>query len=293
MKYMRILATFFGHPWALAEDKFRQAASFLARKGAGLAISEDDIAAAVGQRRAGGYGIVGRTAIIPIMGAIFHRASAIEEACGGVSAESVGQQIDAAAADPQVRRIVLQLDSPGGSVYGIQELATKIRSARESKKIVAVADPVAASAAFWIGSQAGEFYVTPSGQVGSVGVIAEHADMSKAQENEGVKTVVVTSSKYKAEGHPAQPLNDEGLAELQRKVDHYYGVMVSDIAKGRRVSEATVRSAFGEGRLMVADDAKRAGMVDGVASFEKVLRRLEAEVSRDAINARARAVEVV
>jgi signal peptide peptidase SppA len=292
MKYLNILTAFFGEPWAIAEEKYRQIRSLLLLRARGEHVPPDQIEIAAAANRRASYSTVGRVAVIPIMGVIAPRVSLAEESSGGVGAETIGQQIDAAAADKQVGKIVLHIDSPGGSVFGVRELADKILKAREVKKIIAVADPVAQSAAYWIGSQATEFYVTPSGMVGSVGVIIEHADLSKAQEAEGIKTTLVTAGEYKAEWHPAAPLSDEAHAELQRIANSYYDMFTNAVAKGRGVTQAQVRESYGKGRSVLAADAKTAGMVDGVATLEAVLRRVAGETSRQAASARARAVEV-
>jgi signal peptide peptidase SppA len=301
--YRTILSHWFGHPWALCAAKFAEIEAFLRTKAAGLDVPADRVAAitAAARRSNGAQITAGGVAILPVMGVLSQRVSQLEEASGGVSSEAIGAQLDALVADRSVRRIVMQFDSPGGSVYGIQELAAKIRGARQDKAIYAIADPVAASAALWLGTQAKEFYVTPSGQVGSIGVIASHADYSAANEMEGVKVTTVTAGKYKAEGSPDAPLSEEAVNHMQGKVDAYYASFVGDVAKGRSVTEAAVRSDFGQGRMMLAGDAKRAGLVDGVATLEALLTRISpasdrpaarAVVAGDVVRATARAVEL-
>jgi signal peptide peptidase SppA len=292
MKYPRIMLEFFGTVWAISEDKYRQIRSILLTRNAGIKAFDEELDAAAAVKRTGGYQTVGKVAIIPIMGVIHHRAGAMEEASGGIGAEAIGQQFDAAIADKSVNRIVLQIDSPGGSVFGVPELAEKIRKGREVKKVIAVADPVAASAAYWLGSQASEFYVSPSGQVGSLGVIAEHTDFSKAEEADGIKTTVIKSAEFKQEAHSSFPLSSEAALHLQTQVNQYHQSFLSAVAKGRGVSVAKVSVDFGQGRMLMADDARSAGMVDGIASMEAVMRRLGAEISKTAAMARARAVEV-
>lgn len=304
MKYLRILASFFGQPWALDADKFNAVARLLDLKARGGDVDREAIDAAVASRRANavGYQLIGRTAVIPIMGVIAHRVGAIEEASGGIGTDAIGRAVDAAVADSQVQRILLQIDSPGGSVFGIQELAAKIRGARSDKEVIAIADPVAASAAYWIGAQATRLFMTPSGLVGSIGVIAEHADHSQADEREGIRRTLVTAGRRKAEGHPSRPLDDEAVASLQAKVDYHYTQMIADIATGRGVPESTVRGLFGEGAAYTADVAARVGMIDGVATVETLLRQfdtggrraatLAATTPADVVRATARTVEI-
>lgn len=296
MKYARICNMFFGQPWALEEGKFRVISSFLRRKASGAGSFDEDVAAAVGQRRAGGYGLSGNTAVIQIFGTIANRLSLADQCSGGTSYEEIGSQLDAAMADKQVRKIVMQIDSNGGACAGCQEIAAKLRDARASKKIVAVCDPMAASAAYYLASQASECYVTPSGLVGSIGVIAQHVDESEALAQKGFKVNLITAGKYKGEGHPAVPLSDDARANMQKLVDSYYDTFITDVAKGRNVSEATVRNGYGQGQMLTAKEALAAGMVDGIRTFESVMSKLgapaQSTVTAAAAQMRARAIEL-
>jgi signal peptide peptidase SppA len=291
MKYLHTLLAFLSTPWAIEREKYEIVRALLLERAAGIGPTPEQIEAATDARRtAAGYTQAGKVAIIPIMGVIAHRVGMMERSSGGISTEAIGRQVDAAVEDKTVSKIVLQIDSPGGSVAGVTELAAKIRAAREEKKVIAVADATAASAAYWLGSQASEFYATPSGRVGSIGVIAEHVDDTAAREKVGYKSTLITAGKYKGEGYG--PLTDEAAQRLQADVDHYYDLFVSDVAKGRGVSESAVRNGYGEGRALVAAEAKAAGMIDGIASFETVLRRLSVTLTPEAMRARARAVEI-
>lgn len=155
----------------------------------------------------------------------------------------------------------------------IPELAAELREARKTKPIVSVANVDAASAAYWLGSQASEFYVTPSGQVGSVGVFSAHEDISALTEMEGRKISLVSAGKYKVEGNPFEPLGEEAREEIQRVVDHYYDLFLGEIGKGRNVSKDAVRKGFGQGRMVLAKEAVAEGMVDDIATFDQALSR--------------------
>lgn len=290
--YPHVMAAFYATPWAILPSKLLEIESFLRLRIAGERVPAERIEAAVSQRRTDGSYMVGRVGVVPIMGTIVQRASGMEQSSGAVSAERIGSQIQAMAADNSVKKILLHIDSPGGSVFGIQELVDRIRSVGNSKKIVAFADPMAASAAYWIASAAREIWVTPSGQVGSIGVIAAHQDESAADAAAGVKTTLITSSPYKAEGHPSVPLSDEAQSHLQSQVNHYDQVFTAAVARGRGVTESVVRKTYGQGRMVLAEAARAAGMVDRVGTLEEVLSKMDAPPGVSAISARARAVEV-
>lgn len=228
--------------------------------------------------------------IIPVHGVIERRSSLFSELFGGTSVEGIRGALRAALADPEVRGIVLDIDSPGGAVAGVTELAEEIRAAREQKPIVAVADTTAASAAYWIGSQASRFLVTRSGQVGSIGVYGVHMDISRALEAEGVTATVISAGENKTAETEYAPLSDEGRAAIQARTNAYYAQFTGDVAKGRGVSVATVEDAYGKGSVLLAEDALAAGMVDGIGGIDVAFR----EVSRLArsMSAESTAVEL-
>jgi signal peptide peptidase SppA len=180
----------------------------------------------------------------------------------------------AAVNDARIGAIVFDVNSPGGSVTGVDELSKMIYDARGSKPIVAVANHLMASAAYWIGTAADELVVTPSGEVGSIGVFAAHQDVSAAMEKEGVKTTLISAGKYKTEGNPFEPLTDEAHASIQARVDDYYSMFTKAVARNRGVNVADVRGGFGEGRVVGAQQAVSLGMADRVATLDDVISGL-------------------
>jgi signal peptide peptidase SppA len=215
--------------------------------------------------------------VLPIYGVIGQRMNMLGDISGGTSTESIGAQFDAAMRDDAVSAIVLDIDSPGGTVAGIPELAAKIHAARgQGKQVIAVANSMAASAAYWIASAADSIVVTPSGEVGSIGVFRVHTDLTKALDEAGVKKTVIRAGKYKAEGLPFEPLGDEARAAMQSDVDEYYGQFIDAVAQHRGRSAAQVKAGYGEGRTLSAKRALSAGMVDQIATLDDVLSQLGA-----------------
>lgn len=214
----------------------------------------------------------GAVAVIPIHGVIEHRSSFLLELFGGSSVEDIRGMLRQAAADPQFSAIVLDIDSPGGGVAGVTELAQEIRAARGAKRIVAVANTTAASAAYWLASQANQILVTPSGQVGSIGVYAIHVDISRALDAEGVKVTIISAGDHKTDGNEFEPLTDDARTEMQKRVDSFDAQFVGDVAKGRGVPESKVRSDYGQGAVLLAKDAVAAGLADGIGTLDDALR---------------------
>lgn len=220
------------------------------------------------------YQLRGTAAVIPVGDVIFPRYSPDLEEFGIPSAEGIARAVQRAVADSAVSAIVLDIDSPGGAIFGLPEAAEAVFAARSAKRVIAVANHVAASAAYWLASQANELVVTPAGTVGSVGVLNAHADFSRALDRAGLKVTYVTAGEFKAERAGEFPLNAEARAEMQREVDRYYGMFVNAVARGRGKSAAHVRERFGEGRMLLAQDAVRVGAADRVGTLDDVLAEL-------------------
>ncbi|MFZ0915026.1 MAG: S49 family peptidase [Candidatus Korobacteraceae bacterium] len=169
-------------------------------------------------------------------------------------------------ADPNVKTIDLIVDSPGGSVLGLPETADAIHAANRVKPVRAFVTGIAASAAYWLASQASTLTLTPSGEVGSVGILDISVDISKALESSGVKVNAVSSTPEKIERAPFVPLSDDARAHMQTNVSAWYADFLGAIRRGRgaRVSS---NSNFGGGRMLNSREALTAGMVDFVSAF--------------------------
>ncbi|WP_260427985.1 S49 family peptidase [Burkholderia stagnalis] len=221
----------------------------------------------------------GAIAVLPFHGISVQRTDALGEAFGLLSLARFTQTFLAALASDAVGGILIDVDSPGGSVYGIAELVDEIFRARARKPVFAVANSLAASGAYWIGSAASEFYVTPGGEVGSIGVVTAHEDFSKALGKAGIQTTLIAAGKYKTEGNPFGPLGMDARRHVQERVNDYYRMFVGAVAKHRNVAESAVRNGMGQGRLLDGQRAKRETMVDGVATFDDVVGRLAQRIS--------------
>ncbi len=290
-KYPRILRAMSESPWAILPEKWLLIRDLIQFRADGGRLTHEEIRERIGERKSAEpycvemeSGVIaanggdaenrGVVAVMQLFGLMAHHMSDMEESSGGISVEKFTKRFQAAVNDPNIRAIVLDVDSPGGSVLGVHELAAEIFAARERKPVTAVANAVAFSAAFWIATAAGRFVVTPSGAVGSIGVFAAHQDFSEMEKMIGVKTTLVSAGKFKTEGNPFEPLSDEARAAIQKEVDEFFGMFVKAVARHRGVSVSDVRSGFGEGRMVLAAEAKRLGMVDAVSTLGQEITRL-------------------
>ncbi len=258
-------------PWAIQEAKLEEILGFIEAHGAGERLSEEEARNQFGAARSSDLRAVGQIAVIPIYGTIIPRANMMSAWSGGTSCQALAKNFDEALNNDDVSAIVLDIDSPGGSVSGVEEVARKIERGRGKKPVHAVSNYLMASAAYYIGSQADEVAVSPSGEAGSIGVYMLHTDVSEAAAKAGIRHTIIKAGRYKAEGHPYAPLGEEAEAALQAEVDEFYDLFVAAVARGRKVKEAAVRNGFGEGRCLSAKRAVQEGIADKVATLDEVL----------------------
>jgi capsid assembly protease len=181
------------------------------------------------------------------------------------------------------------VDSPGGQVSGIDELSKQIFDARGSKPVVAVANHLAASAAYWIATAADELVVSPSAEVGSIGVFAAHEQLPNTIEGtDGSVVTLISVGKYKTEMSPYEPLTKEARASIYERVADHYGDFIRAVARNRGVKPDDVRNGFGEGRIVGAKQAVSLGMADRVATLEETIQRLQSGRARRRIGADGR-----
>lgn len=277
-----VLSAVAGYKWAILPEKLDLICGILNQRASGISATKEEIQAAMmGQEQVAFGDSQGGVAVLPIYGTIAPKATMMSEFSGGFSCENFTKDFRAALADDSVTAIVFDVDSPGGTVTGVPELAAEIRAARGKKPIVAVANGMAASAAYWLASAADKFYVTPSGEVGSIGVYTTHQDVSGAMEQAGVKITFIQAAKFKTEGNPYEAPSAGFIAETQKDVDAYYEMFTSDVAAGRNVSVETVKADYGQGRMLMANNALAAGMVDGIQTLDEVVAGLGAVVTSD------------
>jgi len=218
------------------------------------------------------FAIINDTAIIPIQGIIAKRMNLLTQISGGVSAQLVGRDIKEALANNTIKSILLDIDSPGGTIDGTQELADIIFAGRGQKPIVAYSDGMIASAAYWIGSAADRIYISgDTVTVGSIGVVASHIDYSRYEEKIGIKTTEIYAGKYKRIASQYQPLSEEGRQTIQDQVDFLYTVFVNEVAKQRSVSAGKVLENMADGKIFIGNQAISAGLVDDMATLDRLI----------------------
>jgi signal peptide peptidase SppA len=288
-RYEHVLGFALDHPWAITKPMLTVIANIIGRHVAGQKLTAEEIQAALVDRKnlpqptAGGA-----VAVIPIYGVIAPRLNLLSDFSGGTTFESLTGQLRGAVANKAIKTIVLDINSPGGSVAGATEFAREVMAARAKKPIIAHIHPLGASAAYWVAAAATEVVASPSALVGSVGVYTAHDDLSAALEQLGVKRTYLSAGRGKVAGNEAEPLSDEAAARMQALIDESYGRFVGDVVKGRGKGMTTerVRNDW-QAHVYGATEALSLGLIDSIATLDDTIARVMSPASADGRAARA------
>lgn len=199
----------------------------------------------------------------------------------GTSYTAVRNAVIEAANNPDVSQIVLNIDSPGGTVSGMFDTARLISYVNQTiKPITAHSSGTMTSAAYALGSSAGQVYASDSAKVGSIGVMAVHMDISKRMEDLGVKPTVLFSGEQKALGSEYVPLTDQAREVMQGHMDKLYGLFIDHVAATRNKTPDYVRNTMAEGKIFLGKDAQASGLIDGVLGLDDLVQRLALQTSQ-------------
>lgn len=259
------------HPWAMTEAALRQLLDIAARE---TAESWEAVAAKFGKPLEATWTVEIRdgVAIVPVNGPIFRYANLFTMFSGGTSVQDLATDFQASLENPSVKAILLNVDSPGGEVAGINEMATMIRAAAGAKPVVSYVGGMAASGAYWLASQSQAIVADATAMLGSIGVVATFRDKKAADEKAGIANYEIVSSQSPKKR--MDPATESGRAYIQALIDDLAAEFVAAVAEGRGVTAEKVLSDFGQGGVMTAKRAIDAGMADRLGSFESVLAEL-------------------
>ncbi|MBS3018696.1 hypothetical protein DJFAAGMI_01428 [Comamonas sp. PE63] len=231
-----------------------------------------------GERTERGYRVNEGVAVISAMGGLVHRTRLEADSSLLIGYNDLAADMEDALAQPEVHAIALVLDSPGGEVSGAFELADRIYAARGRKPIVAVADGMAASAAYLAASAADEVVLTTTSYVGSIGVVMRHVDYSRALANEGINVSHIFAGEHKVDGNPYQPLPTSVREHLQADIEGLYQMFVQAVARHRGMEEQAVRDTRAAVYRGVAGVAAR--LADRIGTADAVISDLSARRAR-------------
>lgn len=213
------------------------------------------------------YHVANGIAVIPIAGTLVHNSGYLNTTSGMTGYDGITAQIQAAAADPEVRGLMLDIDSPGGEVAGVMAAADAIKNA--VKPVWAHANEMAASAAYWLASAADKLHLSQTSTVGSIGVLRAHSDISKALDKEGLKVTLIHSGAHKVDGNPYEALPENVAAEMQQEIDGLRKQFAQAVAENRGKELQAILDT--EARLYSSHEAVQLGLADAVMSFDAAM----------------------
>lgn len=271
--YPHVAGQFYGTPWLITASKFDELESVLvARIKSGVGAFDDGPRADRPKKR-DIREVRGDIGVIQVRGTITPRPSLFSS--GGTSCAEIGEALDEMVANPDVAAIVMDFDTPGGQVFGVEELGMKIAAAKKVKSVHGCISHMACSAGMWLISQCASISAAPNAWTASIGVLMRHLSTAKSDERMGISYTTVTAGRRKAEADSSIPLGEEARKHYQDQCDALYEKFVSAVAAGRGVSKDKVRSAeWGEGAVVLAEEAVKVGMVDRIATMDEVLAQL-------------------
>jgi capsid assembly protease len=236
------------------------------------AFDDEDYAPRVKQPEGPGYSVVGGVGVVPVGGAIYRYASQVNTRSGarGTSYERIGNALEAASRDSQVRSILLQIDSPGGTTAGVEQTALKIRSVARSKPVTAYVDGMAASAAYWLGSQASRIIASPDAEVGSIGVYTVLYDTAAWYAKQGVTPHLVKDGKHKAVGADGVAITEEDLRVVAEEVGGFGDMFREAVVRGRPGLSGSIAD-LADGRVHLSRKAMAMGLIDAVGSLDEAI----------------------
>lgn len=268
--------------WAITPEMFQEIQRIYVARMMGPKLDKEEIIAAIEAKtgqpfKPSTYGsrIQDGVAVLNVEGVLARRMNMMMYLSGGTSMEMVQKDLVAAMNDPSVKGVILDIDSPGGTVAGTEELGNAIYNMRGTKPIIAYTGSSMASAAYWVGAAADGVYISGNTPlVGSIGVVGSHVDVSRREEQMGIKTTEISAGKYKRIASSYAPLSEEGRAVLQESVDSAYTAFVDAIAQFRGTSTDDVLNRMADGRVFRGKQAIEAGLVDGVSTLDELIRSI-------------------
>lgn len=263
---------YFSFPWAIEPSRFD--ALYSSVKSVDLHAHVHSTKARGRLKPSGSGGTLSRlkngTVVIGLAGTLLKAPSSILDSTSTVWAR---RQLRLAANNNDVRAILLHIDSPGGIVAGVEDLAQDVAAAAKRKPLHAFIADMGASAAYWVASQASKVFANDNALVGSIGVFTVLTDRSEQFDRAGVKVHVIRAGQFKGVGTPGTEITDEHLAHRQQLINDLNGFFVAAVSRGRKLTGQKLNDIV-DGRVHVGHEAAQLGLVDGIKSLDEVLAEL-------------------
>ena len=271
----------YGTPLLIARPKLEVILGVVARKLAGDTLPTPP-PSRTDRELGGDLQIQDGIAVLPVLGTLVRRASYIGAASGLTSYHDIEAMAEAAFADPEVRAVLLEIDSSGGEAGGVFDLAQRLRQQAHTsgKPLWAIADEAALSAAYAIAAAADRLWVTRTAEVGSIGVVAVHVDESVADAKAGLNYTFLHAGAHKVDGHPHAPLPVPVAADIQADIEQLHDQFIALVAGFRRVTVDAIRDT--EARVYRGEAAIQAGLADQIGTRAEAITALQRQLAMSA-----------
>jgi signal peptide peptidase SppA len=269
----RVAAALAGEVWAILPEKLEAMVEVIELRMAGMRFSDDQIEARIGLEPRDPEPIVSvdGVAIVNVFGVLAKRMGLFAKISGGTSFEKLNAELTELADNGAIKSIVLNVDSPGGTIQGAIETSDLIFNLRRTKRVIGIANENANSAAYLVASAAREFVVTPTAMSGNIGTIIIHQEFSAREKEEGIKTNILKSGALKASGNPHLKMTDPERRHLQERVDGAFALFANAVARNRGMSVEAIEDT--EARAFLGQDAVFAGLADSVMTLDELIER--------------------
>ena len=272
MKFINIMTALYSEPWLILPAVHEKLCRIVEAHITGDAHRLNGIAGMMDDKEEEDCMTMnGQLAVIAVHGVLGKHVGEMAKSSGTTDISDIEDALSRAMADPNVKGIFLDINSPGGTTTGIPELAAKIAQASIAKSVLAYSDSLMASAAYWLASGADVIMASQSAQIGSIGVYMAWLDDSRAKEMQGYRAELIKRGKFKGMGVSGTSLSDESRAMLQQSVDQVYGWFTDHVKMFREDIPADAM----EGQTFFAEHAKENDLIDAVATREKAMAELK------------------
>ena len=232
------------------------------------------------------YQVIDGIGIISVAGTLVNKNGYLEPQSGMHGYDGIQAQFAMAMDDPSVSKIIFDIDSHGGEVAGCFDLCDLIHGFRDEKETVAFVGEHATSAAYALASSCSKVFTPRTGQLGSIGVLVAHHDLSKKLDDDGIKVTLIHSGSNKVEGNPYEPLSEEVKGKIQSRIDKTRTLFAETVARNRGLTVDEVLAT--EASVYEGAEAVKKGLADAVMSFNEVIQTMvenvnEASIQDDAV----------
>ncbi len=208
-----------------------------------------------------GERLTGNVALIPINGVIMTEESGSYFSSETASSSEIVKSLHEAEESSQIKAIVIEINSPGGSAVASDEIGSAVKKAKLKKPVVAVIRDAGASGGYWVASAADYIVANRMSVTGSIGVLSSYLEFSGLMEQYGVTYEKLTAGKYKDMGNPFEKLDAQEKEIIQKKLDKIHAFFIEEIAANRKLPEEDVKK-IATGEFFLGVEAKELGLVD-------------------------------